>query len=297
MEDRIAETPTLFLILLVRLFGGRNTRWIWHQRQQMRDPPTPFHRFCSRIRALALACNRFVALYDGGRQSLVRRGVLGDRISVIHNGVCEPTQEQGPGPVRESLGLPPDAPVIATVSGLIRRKRVDVAMRSLAPLMGRRGQEAGTALPKPVFLIMGDGPERPNLESLAQDLGIRDGVRFLGVRDDVRAILAESDIFVLGSDAEASPLAAIEAMSVGIPCVVTDAGAARELVEDAETGYVVPCGDVSLLGERLAELLRDPAKRQRFGTAARERWRSRFTLDRMVDEHVHLYRELGPCAG
>ena len=142
-------------------------------------------------------------------------------------------------------------------------------------------------------LIVGDGPDRRALERRLRQLGLEESVRLAGARDDVPALLADADVFVLASRSEGMPVSVIEAMAAGLPVVASRVGGVPELVEDAETGFLVPPEDPPALTRALARLLEDQALRRRLGDAGRQRARREFDLDPFRRAHVELYsREL-----
>ncbi|HEV2591706.1 MAG TPA: glycosyltransferase family 4 protein [Gaiellaceae bacterium] len=142
------------------------------------------------------------------------------------------------------------------------------------------------------LVIVGDGPDRTDLETLQHRLGLDERVRFAGERDDVPQLLADAGVFVLASRSEGLPISVLEAMAAGLPVVASDVGGLREQVVDGETGYLVPAGDVTALTDALARLLDDPALRERIGAAARARAEELFDLPAFRRAHVDLYRSL-----
>jgi glycosyltransferase involved in cell wall biosynthesis len=142
-------------------------------------------------------------------------------------------------------------------------------------------------------LIVGDGPDRPAIQRRLRQLALEERVHLVGARDDVPAVLAEADVFVLSSRSEGMPVSVIEAMAAGLPVVASHVGGMSELVEDGETGFLVPPEDPTALTRVLATLLEDQALRRRLGDAGRERARREFDLDPFRRAHVELYsREL-----
>lgn len=148
------------------------------------------------------------------------------------------------------------------------------------------------ALPSGSFeaLIVGDGPDRPEVETELVRLGLAKAVRLLGERTDVPELLASSDVFVLSSASEGLPLSVEEAMAAGLPVVASAVGGVPELVVDGETGYLVPPGEGERLAEALGLLLGDPALRRRMGRSGRARAEELFDLTAFRRAHVELYR-------
>src|SRR5207248_772983 len=125
-------------------------------------------------------------------------------------------------------------------------------------------------------LFVGDGPERARAEALARELGVHGDVRFLGEQLDVARLLAQADLFLLPSDSESFGLAALEAMSCGVPVVASRIGGLPEVVKDGETGLLVPPGDGGAFTIAATALLADPARREKMAKAARADALARF---------------------
>ena len=105
------------------------------------------------------------------------------------------------------------------------------------------------------LLLVGDGPERPAVESLCRDLGLFDEMRFVGKQEQIEEILAIADLFLLTSDYESFGLAALEAMAAGVPVISTNAGGLPEINIDGQTGYLGDVGDIKTMSERAIQLL------------------------------------------
>ncbi len=145
--------------------------------------------------------------------------------------------------------------------------------------------------------LVGDGPERERLETLAGDLGIAGRVRFLGglPADAVRRILDDAGLFVLAAIPHPSgamdgiPVALMEAMASGIPVVATSISGIPELVRDGETGLLVPPGDPTALAEAMSTLLRDRELAERVALAAREVVEREFSLATETERLARLF--------
>lgn len=137
------------------------------------------------------------------------------------------------------------------------------------------------------FVVVGDGPLRPALELAAAGLD----VRFLGWRTDARELIAQADLLVVSSDSEGLSVAALEALSAGVPVVSTPVTGMAELL-GAGGGVVVPRFDASDLAAAVRALLADPAARARHGAAGRELIARRYGLDAMVDAYEALFARL-----
>jgi glycosyltransferase involved in cell wall biosynthesis len=151
------------------------------------------------------------------------------------------------------------------------------------------------ALPAGSFeaLIVGDGPDRLELEEEIRTLGLADSVQLAGERRDVPELLARADVFVLSSRSEGLPVSVLEAMAAGLPVVASRVGGVPEVVVDGRTGVLVRPSDPDELAAALQRLVDHPALRRRLGAAGRARAEERFDLARFQREHLELYsREL-----
>jgi len=145
-----------------------------------------------------------------------------------------------------------------------------------------------------VMLMVGEGPERSSAQALARRLGVLDRIRFLGTRREIAQIAGMADVFLLPSELESFGLSALEAMACAIPVVGSDAGGLPEVVRHAESGYLLPVGDVEGMAERTIEILKDDERRREMGEAARHRVESLFDAERVVSQYEAVYdRVLG----
>lgn len=185
---------------------------------------------------------------------------------------------------RAALDLDPSAPVVTTVGRLTAIKQHDLFLRAAAKIAAARNDA--------VFLVVGDGELRESLETDARTLGIASRTRFLGWRRDLSAVYAASDVFVLTSRNEGTPVALIEAMASAVPGVATDVGGVADVIRSNEVGVRVPAGDAESIAAGVDRLLGDAPLRQSMGNAARQTVLARFRLERLVTDIAALYEEL-----
>ena len=142
------------------------------------------------------------------------------------------------------------------------------------------------------LLIIGDGPERLQLEQFARDVECHDFTHFLGHRDDAAELTSLLDVLWLGSDFEGLSNSLMEAMAAGIPVVTTNIPPNRELIQHGVQGYLVEVGDAVAFAQYTGQLLQDPGLAQRLGEAGRSHMRDHFSVQEMVDAHAALYRQV-----
>ena len=223
---------------------------------------------------------RVVSCSTGTAEMAVQRlGLDATRMRVVHPGI-DMHGYAGPGEdtvesLRAALGVE-GAPIALSVGRLVRRKGFDVALRAFAAYCAG----GGTAR----YIVAGDGPERGALEALANELGVRQHVRFLGAVDEAtkRALYALCDVFVMPNtllnnlDWEGFGIVFLEAARAGKPSLGGNNGGVPDAVADGVTGLLVDPGDARAVSAALTSLLSDEALRSRLGAAARERAAARF---------------------
>ena len=209
-------------------------------------------------------------------------------LHVLHYGVDRPTVAPRVHRARGS----DEAVRLLTVARLVEKKGVEYAIRAVA-----RVACAGTSLR---YEIIGDGPLRAELETLARSLGVADCVVFRGAEEQqaVQAAMSEADLFVLPSvtaasgDQEGTPNVLMEASSYGVPVVSTYHSGIPEVVLDGRTGCLVPERDVPTLAERIAFLAAHPDVRTTMGRAARRHIEQHFDIHVLNRQLASLYSEL-----
>jgi len=186
--------------------------------------------------------------------------------------------------LRRERGFSPDAVVVTMIARLIAPKGVREFLQAAERLNG-----------KACFVLIGE-PDPGNLDSLTweeiQEYVQRGIVLAPGWQKDVIPWLAITDIFVLPSYREGTPVTVLEAMAMGLPVVATDVPGCREAVVHGETGFLVPPRDVDKLTLAIQHLMEEPELRQRMGRAGRARVVQHFAVERIVEQYIGLYAEL-----
>ncbi len=246
--------------------------------------------------ALARRSSVLIGVSRATVADLVRLGIAPElKFRVVPIGLelesflCLPAPESGSASrgagqaLREDLGIAPDGILVTYVGRLVAIKRLDVTLRAVMV-----ARERGV----PVRLaVIGDGPERSRLEKLSADLGIGDAVAFLGYRRDLPEIVAASDIGVLSSDNEGTPVALIEFAAGARPVAATAVGGVSEVVAEG-AGLLVPPGDYVALATAIERLSASPELRSRMGLVGREHVRARFAAKRLIRDVSALYEEV-----
>ena len=238
-------------------------------------------------RRLAPMTDAFIAVAEKhGEHIIENEGCPREKVRVIPNGVdidiFQP-QERNTA-LRAELGLPAGAPVAGLVAVFREEKNHGRFLRV--------AQAVHNQLPTAHFLLVGDGPELPDFEQMARDLGIGDAIHFAGRRTDIPALLSELDLFLLTSDMEASPVSILESMACGLPVVSTRVGSISETIADGVSGYLVEKTAEDEMATRVTELLADPHKSREMGNAGRQQVVAHYSVERMVEGYENLLTEL-----
>lgn len=236
------------------------------------------------------------------------RGLRARQDVVIHNGIdadhfagfetpngsAQGRADQRPGQtLRQRMGFGPDDLVV----GVCAAMRPEKAHVDLLEAMARcRAGETTHSLSRPVrAVLIGDGPERRAIEQRIAALGLSGDVRLLGALQDVRPAIAACDLMAIPSrTVETFSIAALEAMAMARPMLMTDIGGARELVRPGETGWLVPAGDVAAMAATLTRVA-DPTQRpalRSMGHQAQRLVHNRFTVARMTEGYVRAFEQL-----
>lgn len=191
------------------------------------------------------------------------------------------------GKRKAESGKPQDELVIGTIANLYPTKGLDVLIRAFGE----------TTFPEPARLvIIGEGPERPNLERLIIELGQNDRAMLAGAIPDAARLLHAFDIFVLPSRKEGLPYALLEAMAAGLPMVATAIGGVPEIIEHQKNGLLVPPDDAAALGQTLRTLSENDSLRARIGEAARRTFENACRIEQMLSATRAVYASLlSPC--
>ena len=226
-----------------------------------------------------------VVVSDYLRKLLVDAGFPAARTHRIYNGVdlARFSPHQG-GNLRAELGLEGPAKLVGMVANLRRSKGYEHFVQAARRIVD--------CIPETRLVAVGEIEETiaARMRGLLGQQGLEERFFLLGFRSDIPQVLRDLDVFVLSSTDEGLSIATLEAMAAGKPVVVTRSGGPQEIVQDGETGFLVPPADPEALAARVCEILRHPELGARLGARAREEVERRFTLTKMVSEYEALYQ-------
>lgn len=234
--------------------------------------------------------NRLTDVVVANSEAVRQDTILGEhlrpeKVLVIYNGIeadhfCKSPEER----LEESVGLRNRGPVVGVIANLRHYKGHRYFFQAWAEVTKR--------FPGAVALLIGDGPDRSELEAQAESIGVSKSIRFLGSRRDIPQLLALMDLLVHPSLEEGFSNAILEAMAAGKPVVATAVGGNPEAVVHKATGLVVPPQDGHALAEAILWLMEHPDEAAAYGHAGQERVARNFDLQLMAREYERLYEDL-----
>jgi glycosyltransferase involved in cell wall biosynthesis len=216
-----------------------------------------------------------------------RAGVEEAKIAVIQNAIgedafVEPSVD-GRAELDRLFSFKPRW-IIGAAGRLSPEKGFAVLVEAAATVLKRR-PEAG-------FVLFGEGPLRADLERLIGERGLKEKFILAGFRNDLGRVLPNFDVNVMSSYTEGLPVILLEAGAAGVPTVATAVGGIPEVIDDGQSGFLVPAGDAAALADRLIGLLDQDAQRRALGGAARDRVRRDFSFTAMSGQYFTLFKKL-----
>ncbi|OBB29005.1 hypothetical protein A5762_00380 [Mycolicibacterium elephantis] len=168
------------------------------------------------------------------------------------------------------------------------QKALHVVIRAMADVVKSRSDAH--------LVIVGDGQCRRKLQTLADDLELNNHVHFMGIRDNVAGLLAESDCAALSSDYEGMPLFILESLAVGTPVVATNVGAVGQLIEDGQTGFLVPKRDPRRMADCIIRVLNDPVGYQYMSATCKSR-AEKYSIKAVAQQFDEFYTAIAYSKG
>lgn len=232
----------------------------------------------------------FVVVADADRETGIRLRIgRPDQYTVVRSAIELDDYRPAPGARARSLdalGLETTGPLIGTVTRFLPQKDPETLVRVLARIVA--------AIPGAQGVVVGDGPMRPQVERLVDELGVGASVHLLGPRHDVATLIPAFDVFLFTSRWEGLPRVVVEAAAAGLPIVATDVGGVSELLDD-DSAVLVPAGDADALTAGVLALLQDRRRASSLGQAASGR-AGAFGVEAMADDLQRLYERLTDAA-
>ena len=231
---------------------------------------------------LSLLTDRIIATSTEEAEHLVSLGIAKRKVALIRNAIRMPNVPVDRSRSRSSLAIKDDEIVIGFVGRLVEQKNPNILFRTFGKI--------AKVFPKAILAIVGEGHLEPALRNLANDLGIQGRVRWLGFQNGSE-VIPSFDVLAIPSTYETGPIVMMEAMSVGVPVVVTRVGCASETIEDRINGCLVDVGSEIQLEHALTALLESKEFRESIGRRGMES-ASQFSAKEMVQRILDLYAQL-----
>ena len=228
--------------------------------------------------------DRFIATSDTVRDRLVTAGLPASRVTVVTPGVDVTRVQRTPAVnVHGEFWLPTHAPIVGNVAALVPHRGHTHLITAAAQVI--------KAVPDVRFVIVGDGPLRPQLEQRIHHSHLERHVFLAGFRSDAVEMTRGFDLYASGALVAGTSIAILDAMAAAKPVVATSTGSVSELVAHGQTGFVVPPRDDAALAHHLVTLLTDDQLRRRMGAAGQARATTRFSIEQMVRGIETVYRQ------
>jgi glycosyltransferase involved in cell wall biosynthesis len=222
-----------------------------------------------------------VAVSNEVKQQLLKSGVRGSKIYLINNGIdLRPFDRAAPTLRNDTQGT--TRPTVGLVGRLSIEKGVDLFLQAAAVVL--------SAIPEAIFWVVGEGPDRAQLELIIDTLNIQKSVFLLGRRDDMASVYASLDVMVSASRKEGLPIAILEGMASRRAVIATAVGEVPTIIQHDHTGILVPAEDANAISAAIIALLEDSASRDRLGAAARQRVEESFSAERMTADYLRVYK-------
>ncbi len=252
-------------------FYFKNAAWY------IKWPYTFLEKFASKFRGAIITVSE-----QDRQQALAHHLLPPEKIITIHNGIpAIPFLEAAAA--RQALKLPEHKFILGNVAQLYNRKAINVLILAVALL-------PTNVRAKVHAVVIGEGPERANLELQLKNTGLGGIFTLAGYQPRAVTLLKAFNAFVLSSCREGFPYVLLEAMQAGLPIVATDVGGNKEALGDA--GIIIPAKNPAALAKTIEDLINNPAEQKELSQRALKRCQE-FTLEKMFDKTEAVYREMG----
>lgn len=233
---------------------------------------------------LSLATESITAISEATKSALIHYEWFAERsIQVVYNGIKKKPTSLKTQEIRDKYGIKQHDTVLGTISRLDPIKNQIMMIDSFDQVLAKR--------PDCKLLIVGDGPERENLERHVESLNLQNNIVFTGFKDDPKPYLDVIDVFLLSSLSEGTSMTLLEAMSEAKPCVVTNVGGNIEILKHEDTGMIVESGNTDAFASTILTVLSDKTLYAKIARNAQDNFNGKFELQFMIDAYQRLYSD------
>lgn len=236
---------------------------------------------------LSMFTHQIIAISNATKAALAEyENLTLSKIKTIYNGILPlqttPVSEQSE--LKKALNVPSNALILGTVARLDPIKNQTMMLEAFHLALKRN---------KDLFLvIVGDGDERKRIESKIEALSLQNNTRLVGYKSDPSPYMSIFDIFLLSSLSEGTSITLLESLSIGLPCIVTNAGGNPEIIEHEHTGLVTQNDDAMDFANAILLLAQNNALLSSFSGNAKEAFRNHFHVSKMIERYFLLYKEV-----
>lgn len=280
------QTTPWFYTAFSRLFN-KNTRVLFEEHGRFYPEVFNWKKYyINKFFALPLT-EKVVAVSKDVKKRIVRyEGVPPKKVQVIYNGkkVFPPPSKKLKESFRKQLGIKKTDFLCGMVGRFDPIKNIPMFLKGISNARKRNPSIKG--------VIIGDGPLLNEMKTMVEKLGLKDSVVLPGYRSNADKLIYCFDLFVMTSFSEGTSMALLEAMSAGIPQVVTAVGGNKEVVKDGETGWLIPSNDSDFLAKVIVEASFDKNRLKKMGELSKKRFLKHFTFEKMLNEYRKLYNQI-----
>jgi len=220
---------------------------------------------------------------------------IGVPVEAVSNGVDLAAFKPGRADdaIYDKYKLPRDAYILLYIGRVDPEKKVGLVMRAFADFLYRCKSNKLDKLSKTLFVVVGDGVDRPRLEEEAKNIGVTENVRFLGrvTGPDLAELYKVGDVFATASEIETQGIVLIEAAATGLPLIAVDAGAVAEVCKNGENGFLIKPGDVASMAGAIYKLFSDRELRKKMSSKSIE-IANEHSLDKTIDNFLQIYQKV-----
>jgi glycosyltransferase involved in cell wall biosynthesis len=230
---------------------------------------------------------KFIVVSESLKNTLIKgRRIPPHRVVKIYNGIeldkYNPKLKKTS--FRNNWGIPPAAPIVGAIGRMVWQKGFEFFIKAIPEIV--------EFTPDTRFLLVGDGPLRPNLENLARKLNVYDRIIFTGFRSDIPDLLSTMDVLAVPSVQEGFPMITLEAMAMAKPVVATQIQGITEQIVDGKEGVLIPPRNPEALARTVQRLITDRELSARLGRTARRTVEDFFSVGKMLRETEKVYASL-----
>ena len=220
---------------------------------------------------------------------------LGVPVEAVSNGVDLTAFKPGKpsAEIYKKYNIEENVPIVLYIGRVDPEKKVGLVLRAFADFLYRCKSNKLDKLSKTLFVVVGDGVDRPRLQEEAKTIGVADSVRFLGriTGPDLAELYKLGDVFMTASEIETQGIVLIEAAATGLPLIAVDAGAVAEVCKNTENGFLIKPGDVVAMSGALYRLLSDDDLRKKMSKKSIE-IAGEHSLDKTIDKFLEIYQKV-----